>query len=459
MGVEDKNGSRVIQLPGMDNEEDSNYRPDDDELAGQVREVLADDWRWFWGSWYRYESGYWQAEKTIFKIVRQVLRANRRFGVSVSRNKCQSVEWLAQQDHLIPDESAIDNYPRYFNLKNGLFNLDTMRLEKHNRDVLVTNQASFAYDPAANPVHFKDWISDMLVQPDGVTTDWSLVNLVQEAIGYTLTADTGFRTSFWLYGPTASGKSTLLKLLMSLMGEYQETLDLNQIGTNRFLLARIAGKRLVTFGEADAQTRLADGIYKALVDSGGEVVADVKNQDPIVFTPQCKVWWAMNNLPHVGDRSGAVDSRVKIIPMRRSVPKSEWDFALDEKLHNELPGIFNWALQGLERLRQQRGFTHVNQVEAMQEEYRLASDIYGSFLEDEDWCIRNDGRTEPIDLYTALRAWANDNGIRFHASAPKVRREWERLGLVYGRSNGRRHYEGVELTGKAQRRVNDVSSS
>lgn len=443
--------SKLLTLPGSETSPEPEetkekvHQPDDDELALMTLQLLGDNYAYFRGSWHKYESGYWKATKTIFSVVRDVLRKNRFTGIRISKSKCQSVEWLVQNDLEIEDEDEIDNATQYFNLKDGLFNLETFCFEKHRKDVYITGQAGFSYDPKAKAPFFEEWLFKMFVTPDK-KTDWSLINLVQEAIGYTLTADTSHRVSFWVWGPTGSGKTTLLKLLIAMMEMYHEVLDLNQLGTNRFLLARVAGKRLVTFGEADAATQLADGMYKSLVDNGGSITADIKNRDPITFTPQCKVWWGMNNLPYVNDRSGAVDSRIIIIPMRNKIPKSEWDLQLDDKIRNELPGIFNWAIEGLMRLRQNKRFTRVTQIEVLQEEYRKSSDVYDSFLDDERWCSRiANEKTQTNDLYKAFMAWAKENGVRIHVSHQKIKREWERCGLKFTQASGR-FYQGVRLT-------------
>jgi P4 family phage/plasmid primase-like protien len=427
--------------------------PDDDELGDLVIELVQPSHAYFRDTWHKYNNGYWQESKGINHEIIATLRANRWKGVRPSRARCSSVEFFVQVALEVEDDSQVDNYPQYINLRNGLFNLNTFQLENHRKDVLVTARCDFNYDKNAAAPNFRNWIASMLVKEDG-TTDFELINLLQEAMGYSLTSDTSRRVSFWVWGPTGSGKSTLLNILVALMESYHAPLDLNQLGTNRFLLARIAGKRLVTFGEADAQTKLADGMYKMLV-SDDIIIADVKNREPIEFVPQCKIWWGMNNLPYVSDRSGAIDSRVIILPMRQQIPREDWDLELDNKLKGELAGIFNFALEGLQRLRRQGDFTRVAQVEALRDDYRKSQDIYAAFLEDDAWVTLDDGKTEPTLLYKAFCAWANESGIKHHASGHSIAREWERLKLKRGNSGGR-FYSGVSLTMKARQATNFV---
>lgn len=424
--------------------------PDDDELGDIVIEEIKDNHAYFRDVWHEFKQGYWHETKGVNHQIINVLRANRWKGVRPSRARCSSVEFFVQVALEIEDDSVVDDYPQFINLKNGLFNLDTYQLEKHRKDCYITARCEFNYDPKATAPNFRNWIATMFVKEDG-STDYDLISLVQEAMGYSLTADTSRRVSFWVWGPTGSGKSTLLNILVALMDSYHSTLDLNQLGTNRFLLARIAGKRLVTFGEADAQTKLADGMYKMLV-SDDIIIADVKNRDPIEFVPQCKIWWGMNNLPYVADRSGAVDSRVLILPMRQQIPREDWDLELDNKLKGELAGIFNFALEGLQRLRRQGDFTQVPQVQALKDEYRKTQDIYASFLEDENWIVQ-DGQIDPTSLYKAFCAWASESGIKHVASRISISKEWDRLGLEKLKSKSWQ-YVGVSLTPRAKTAIN-----
>jgi P4 family phage/plasmid primase-like protien len=417
--------------------------PDDDQLADIVIADIQQDYRYFYSAWHKYENGLWNAVKNIFPHVIKVLRANRARGIRPSKGRVGSVEFFVKTALEIEDDLIVDDYPQYFNCQNGLFNLETMQLEPHCKDVIVTAQAGFPYDAKAHAPTFKNWLADMLVKPNSTDTDWSLVSLVQEMIGYCLTADTSHRVSFWIVGASGTGKSTLVNLMVQMMRSYHKTIDLNQLALNRFLLAAIAGKRLVTSVEASAGVKLDDGVYKTLV-SDDMLLADVKNRDPIEFIPQCKVVWAMNNLPYVGDRSGAVDARILIVPMTRVIHREHWDLRLDEKLSAELPGIFNFALEGLRRLRSQGAFTRVGQSEQMSDEYRRMQDIYAAFLEDESWCILGDGRTSAGTLYSTFCLWCQETGIRNFASKLSIAREWERLGLIRVNSMGR-YYDGVQL--------------
>ena len=85
------------------------------------------------------------------------------------------------------------------------------------------------------------------------------------------------------------------------------------------------------------------------------------------------------------------------------------DISLEVELRNELPGILNWSLDGLERLGKQATFTcPPGADEAIVALQDLASPV-AAFVRDR--CVR--GRRHEVkvdDIYSAWRSWADDNG-------------------------------------------------
>lgn len=412
----------------------------------RLAKILLNEWkdelRYFRSAWHKYEGGYWQAQENeaIDLQIYSLLERYEDYNPALSRAS-EIHKYLRTK--LKTRDDLVDGDADWINFKNGSFNLRTWEFTEHKPEHYFTSQLAYEYDAGAVPDAWFTFINQTLVDPEG-KPDWKLIQLVQEAFGYSLTADMSFRVSFWVHGPTGSGKSTLINLLASLASSYHAPFDLNQLasGAARFMLAQAAGKRLITFGEADANTRLADGLYKMLVSSD-EIVADVKNREPIRFKPTAKIWWGMNNLPVNVDRSGAVDSRVIIIPMKRSIPAGKKDLRLAEKLERELPGIFNWAAQGLQRLYRAGKFTDSAQVEEAKEEYRRTNDVELQFVEDA-LDKNNQARTSSQVLYDEYREWCMRNGFKPKAHNT-ITRDWERLGFKKVESGGKKFWAGCSL--------------
>ena len=69
------------------------------------------------------------------------------------------------------------------------------------------------------------------------------------------------------------------------------------------------------------------------------------------FTPKCKLILAANIFPRITDPSSAFYQRLLVVPCERRFSDSEKDRLLNDKLKMELPGIFNWMIKGLHRLK------------------------------------------------------------------------------------------------------------
>jgi putative DNA primase/helicase len=125
------------------------------------------------------------------------------------------------------------------------------------------------------------------------------------------------------------------------------------------------------------------------------------------------------------------------------------DHGLERALRDELPGILNWALDGLERLTAHGRFTRPpgadEAIVALQD---LASPV-AAFVRDR--CVRDPNAELEVDrLWIAWKEWAEDNG---HVRSTKqvfgrdLRAAVPGLKVVQHESEGRRvrYYAGVDL--------------
>ena len=403
---------------------------------------------YFRDGWYRYNNGWWHPlQRDVGREIWHVMQPHKE-SVRPTANARNSIgEYLKDMLH-VPDEK-IDRGDSFINLRNGLYNLESGILEPHQRDLYLTSRLDFDYDPQAKAPNWEAFLGQILVTPDG-EPDQTLIELVQEAIGYSLTTDMSFQKSFWLVGQPASGKSTFIDVLIQLMGNAYGVLDLSTLDRNGYQLADVPGKRIVLCSENATNTVIADNIYKQLV-SGDEMIARQIHREPFRFRSQAKIWWGMNETPRNLDRSGAIDRRVLIIPFNRPIPECDQDPHMLNRLVEELSGIFNWALVGLERLRQNEQFTVPNQVAKAREEYRLENDTESAFVS--DWC--QVGKTDEVtatDLYAAYKLWCEHNGHR-PKSKNKVGSDWKRLGFLADHTRNGTVYRGVSLTIVARKSI------
>jgi putative DNA primase/helicase len=137
-----------------------------------------------------------------------------------------------------------------------------------------------------------------------------------------------------------------------------------------------------------------------------------------------------NELPRLTDSSGALVSRFIVFVLTRSFYGSENPRLTDELL-TEAPSIFNWALEGLDRLLE-RGFLESPQAgrDAVQQLEDLSSPI-SAFIRDR--CVLGaDQRVQVDELWNAWRAWCIDDnrypgtkgvfGRDLRSAVPMIRR-------------------------------------
>lgn len=440
---------KILQMPGTNEPAQSQRQPppDDDQLAIILKEEWQNKVAYFHGGWWVYEHGVW-VSRDIHEVnhhIRLFLRRQRGSGVSVNQRRINGLASMMVDDVFISDRRLTElqmSSSRYINLQNGLYNLETHQLEAHRPEMMMTNQLDFAFDDDATCPVFDKFLHTSLVKPDG-TTDHDMVALCQQALAYSMTARTDLKASFWCQGLPDAGKSTLVALIRSLMGNLHATIDLNQLATNRFLLSGIVGKRVVTFTEASSNTVLPDALYKSIVGGEDEIYVDVKNRPGISFKPQFKLWWAMNESPRISDRSGATFNRLKLILFNRTVPKNERNPKLLQEMESEKAGIFNSLMTFYRILQREKKFRWVQQSDEKLREYQLENDTEATYIEER--CERHDShKIQSSLLYRDYASWCEDRGFRAK-NYNQIAGEWRRLGFSDRKSDGVKVWHGLRI--------------
>ena len=161
------------------------------------------------------------------------------------------------------------------------------------------------------------------------------------------------------------------------------------------------------------------------------------------YLPQFKIWMAMNHKPIIRGTDHAIWRRIRLIPFTQSFT-GRADLALGEKLLAELPGILNWALEGL-RAWQREGLGTAKAIDEATNAYRRESDLVSQWLLE---CVSVDrgGVMSAKAAYESYRDWCKDRGERESTSRALGRRLSE-LGFksdAYGQTRTMHHF-GLRL--------------
>jgi putative DNA primase/helicase len=302
------------------------------------------------------------------------------------------------------------------------------------------------FDPDADCPRWKAFVDEVLAEG-------SDRKKVQEFAGYMLHHwSIPYAKALFLVGPTASGKSTLLDTLGAMLGgDAVANLTPQQMAGERFGGAELRGAWANIRNDIPASTINNVGQLKEII-GGDPIKAEKKHQDPFMFEPNAKHAFSANQLPDAEVSDEAFFRRILLVPVPDTVPRGERDDRLDQKLEDELPGILNWALDGLDRLLKQGRFSADRTPGETQRTWERWGHSVDRFRED---CLEEStgGAIPKADLFAAYIAFCEDEGIP-KDTQHKMTRELKRSGLEDGREyvdgSRERCMLGVDWTGRGE---------
>lgn len=235
---------------------------------------------------------------------------------------------------------------------------------------------------------------------------------IQRVAGYCLTGSTKEHTMFLCVGDGRNGKSTLLNVLRKMQGDYADsaafaTFDADRKDGATNDIADLRGKRLVTVSETNEDKRLDEARVKA-VTGGDPVKCRFLFQEFFTYTPAWKLFMAVNHLPTISGTDNGIWSRIHLIHFKESFLGRE-DKDLEANLLRELPGILNWALEGLQDYLKE-GLNPPAFVTNATLKYRKESDVIQQWL---DACceVGSSMVMRSGAGYTSFTTWAENMGI------------------------------------------------
>jgi putative DNA primase/helicase len=169
----------------------------------------------------------------------------------------------------------------------------------------------------------------------------------------------------------------------------------------------LAGARLAITDETNDGDSAFDAQTLKSISGDDEVTGRFLRQNPITFKSTAKLVMYGNDKPYGNINDEGFWRRFRFIHFGYVVPKEKRDPALLHKLKDELPGILNWALDGLAAWNQY-GLQTPQQIFDESLEYRIEIDSVTEFLNniivlDADQVIATK------QLFDAYETWCRDN--------------------------------------------------
>ncbi|MCP3677379.1 MAG: DNA primase, partial [Deltaproteobacteria bacterium] len=291
---------------------------------------------------------------------------------------------------------------------NGLLHTSTRTLLPPDPKLFSLNALPVAFNSKAKKP--RGWLK-FLKELFG--TDKESIELLQELFGMLLIQDTRFQKIFLMVGPKRSGKGTIARILRELIGEDNTVSPTLSDLSRHFGLQPLIGKQLAVITDARLgyHTDVKDVIERLLSISGEDAITiDRKNKDAWSVMLSTRFLILTNEFPRLVDASGAMASRFIPLILTRSFYGKE-DLELTERLLKERPGILNWALEGLERLKERGRFV----LPEASKEAVIDLEGLGSPIKDfiEERYIQGPGKIADTGfVYKDYANWAVENGAR-----------------------------------------------
>ena len=314
---------------------------------------------------------------------------------------------------------------------------NTLPMHSHSPAFFTTSCLPFAYDDRATCPRWTQFLKEVLPQTD-------LQQMLKQMFGLFLIPETSYQRFWVLLGPAGTGKSTVSHVLTRLLGDDNvSSVSLEQMRES-FTLITLLGKLANISSEIETQEiRAGERIIKGI--TGEDQMALNEKYKPIIHaTLTARLLFTCNQLPLFKDYGGSIGRRLLIIPMDEVIPQSDRDHGLWDKLERELPGVFNWALDGLRDLKSNGLFVgHVSKKAVMEHlaEGKPWEGWITEFLEFDSTYSSDLGCTE---VYQAFEAHFQELGYRRvmnEAAFGKALREvYPKVQRVRAQKNGQRGY-------------------
>lgn len=295
------------------------------------------------------------------------------------------------------------------NLLNGTFVIEPggQFLKEFDRRDFLTYQLPFAYNKEATAPLFSAYL-------DKVLPDRRQQEILAEYIAYVFVKSKTLKLekSLILYGSGANGKSVFFEVTTALLGSANVSNYSLQSLTNEsgYQRAMLSGKLLNYASEIS--TKMDSTLFKQLV-SGEPIEARRPYGDPFVLEDYAKLLFNSNELPKDVEHNEAFFRRFIILHFGVTIPDNERDPELSKKIiQQELPGVFNWVLEGLNRLLVQRRFTSSEVADEMLLQYKIESDTVQLFLRDENYEAHHSQEIPLQTFYSDFRDYCIEAGYK-----------------------------------------------
>lgn len=368
--------------------------------------------------------------------------AIRRFIPQLLRTKRIVEEVYADliSNDMFVDESFINADENIINFQDGILEITTKRLLKHDPKYLTTIQIPAKYRDIEKATDFCpvfDSYMEFLCNYDK-----DIIEILMQIMGLCISNVYGFRTkkSLFLVGKGDSGKSQIKKLVETFLGNTNfSTIDLEDLNKS-FGKSALYGKRLVGCNDMSYQNVTDMSIFKQAT-GGDNISIEFKYGARVNYMYKGFLWFNCNDLPSFGgDKGKWVYDRILPVACVNVVSEEKKDKMLFDKMMLEKNTILKRALEALYRLIDNKyEIKPTENMKKMLEQYKKENSTLLTFID--ECCVDTSVLDVKMKRATFMKCYKqycniNNNGKGILSTTNAIKMLKENFGEEFHKSNG-----------------------
>ena len=350
---------------------------------------------------------------------------------------------LMSQPEVQRSFSDLNNQPSHWiNFKNGYFDVKEWKMIAHDTKYLVINQIPFSFHPEqAEAVinqctTIKHYLDLSMPNKTDQQTFW-------QYLGYCMTTDTHFQKFLMIKGKGGTGKSVAISLIQHIIGfENCSSISLQDLN-KRFYATGLFGKQLNACADIPCTAMQSVDIIKKAVGED-TLLYEKKGQDPTQFHSYAKLLFSANEMPlNLDDKTNAYYRRLLVLDMNHTIPESEKDIMLKEKICQETDYAIHMGVAALKQLYADNHFCESRHSQECIEELYRSADSVKAFL-DEKVCRQNGRKLKRSDIYKFYTEFCEENDRQAHGKSVFFRMMADK-GYIIKRNSDGFYYDNLSM--------------
>jgi putative DNA primase/helicase len=318
---------------------------------------------------YIYQDGYYKRAENDF-VFPEVQRILTKF---VDKNAKTEALHKIQDMTTNPRNIFQSASVRYIPVLNGIYDTQDKTLLPHSYTYHFKYQIPVTYNAEATCPVISKFLDDTFTEDQRAT--------VEEWIGYQFYRQYSLKKALIIVGEGDTGKTTFLEMMIALVGpDNISGVSLHKMAGDKFASAQMYDKHSNIVDELSASDVSDTGNFK-IATGGGSIIGEYKYGDQFSFKNFAKLTFACNKIPDVKDVDDeAYFNRWMVIHLEKTIEKKILNFIEQLTTSEELSGLFNIAMSGLERLLEKGEFTYKSSGIDTKREMMLGGSSVGIFV-------------------------------------------------------------------------------